>query len=107
MSDLRRREELKTIRQTGAPPQPEPIEIEEEVKKKPVSVPKPPLIEECYGHLECRVVQTHICGDHTLFVGEVVAASADEEVIKDWRLILAKAKPIIQKNWEYNTLGMP
>lgn len=68
---------------------------------------KPPRIEECYGHLECRVVQTYTCGDHTLFVGDVVAASADEEVIKDGRLSLAKAKPIIQKNWEYHTVGIP
>ncbi len=66
-----------------------------------------PLIKECYGHLECRVVQAHTCGDHTLFVGEVVAASADEEVLEDWRLVLTKAKPVVQKNWSYHTVKLP
>jgi len=66
-----------------------------------------PLIKECYGHLECRVVQSHTCGDHTLFVGEVVAASVDEEVLEDGRLVLTKAKPVIQKNWNYHTVKIP
>jgi len=66
-----------------------------------------PLIKECYGHLECRVVQAHTCGDHTLFVGEVVAASVDEEVLENGRLVLTKAKPIIQKNWSYHTVKLP
>jgi flavin reductase (DIM6/NTAB) family NADH-FMN oxidoreductase RutF len=66
-----------------------------------------PLIKECYGHLECRVVQAHTCGDHTLFVGEVLAASADEEVLEDGRLVLTKARPVIQKNWIYHTVKLP
>jgi flavin reductase (DIM6/NTAB) family NADH-FMN oxidoreductase RutF len=66
-----------------------------------------PLIKECYGHLECRVVQVHTCGDHTLFVGEVVAASVDEDVLEDGRLVLTKAKPVIQKNWSYHTVKLP
>ncbi|MFH0850897.1 MAG: flavin reductase family protein [Candidatus Bathyarchaeota archaeon] len=66
-----------------------------------------PLIEECYGHLECRVVQTHTCGDHTLIVGEVVAASADEDVLENDNQIIMKAKPVIQKNWNYHTVKLP
>jgi len=67
-------------------------------------VVKPPLIKECYGHLECRLVSGTPFGDHTLIVGEVVAASIDEEKLKDGRLDLSKAKPIAQKNWDYHTL---
>lgn len=37
---------------------------------------KVPRVAECPGHIECRVVRSHACGDHTLFVGEVVGAYA-------------------------------
>jgi flavin reductase (DIM6/NTAB) family NADH-FMN oxidoreductase RutF len=33
-----------------------------------------PLIEGCLANLECRVVADYEVGDHTLFVGEIVAA---------------------------------
>jgi len=33
-----------------------------------------PWIAECIGHLECGVVAAHVTGDHTLFVGQVLAA---------------------------------
>ena len=62
---------------------------------------KPPRIEECFGHIECKVVQSHVCGDHTLFVGEVVATSADEEVMRGDVLDVLKARPIVQKNHVY------
>ncbi|MBD3237277.1 MAG: hypothetical protein GF330_11270 [Candidatus Eisenbacteria bacterium] len=35
-----------------------------------------PRVGECPAHLECRLARTHRCGDHTLFVGEVVGAYA-------------------------------
>ena len=65
---------------------------------------RPPLIEECFGHLECKVVQSHVCGDHTLFVGEVVAASADEGVMRGDVLDVMRARPIVQKNHVYFTV---
>lgn len=37
-----------------------------------------PLLVECIGHLECGVVDTTRAGNHTLFLAEIVAASADE-----------------------------
>jgi len=70
----------------------------------PASRVRPPLIEECFGHLECRVVQSHVCGDHTLFVGEVLTAIIDEEVLSGDNLDPLKAKPIIQKNHIYYTV---
>lgn len=39
-------------------------------------VVKPPLIKECLINLECRVAAELDAGDHTLFVGEVVATHA-------------------------------
>ncbi len=64
----------------------------------------PPRIKECFGHLECRVVQKYTCGDHTLFVGEVVATSADEDVMNGDVLDVLKARPIVQKNHVYFTV---
>lgn len=70
----------------------------------PASKVRPPLIKECYGHLECKVVQSYVCGDHTLFVGEVIAARADDDVLDGERLDVLKARPIVQKNHIYYTL---
>jgi flavin reductase (DIM6/NTAB) family NADH-FMN oxidoreductase RutF len=33
-----------------------------------------PLFEEAFAHLECRVVNSMEAGDHTVYLGEVVAA---------------------------------
>lgn len=70
----------------------------------PATSVTPPRIKECIGHLECRVVQTYNCGDHTLFVGHVVAASVDVGVLTDGNFDPLKAKPIIQKNHIYFTV---
>lgn len=37
-----------------------------------------PLVAECEANLECRVVDRFTTGDHSIFVGEVVAAWAPE-----------------------------
>ena len=39
-----------------------------------------PLIKECIGNIECRLYSHHEVGDHTIFVGEVVAASVKEGI---------------------------
>jgi len=44
----------------------------------PAKAIKTPIIEECVAHLECRLVDQVTVGDHTLFVGEVLAAYAHE-----------------------------
>lgn len=36
---------------------------------------KAPIIKECIGHIECKLYSHHKAGDHTIFVGEVVAAA--------------------------------
>ncbi|MBU3956157.1 flavin reductase family protein [bacterium] len=41
---------------------------------------KPPLIEECYANLECRVVDTKMVAKYGLFIVEVVKAWVDPTV---------------------------
>ncbi len=38
-----------------------------------------PVIEECIGHIECKLSSTIEVGDHYLFIGDVVSAYADED----------------------------
>ncbi len=45
----------------------------------PASVVAAPLVEECFAHIECRVIRAPTTGDHTLFLGEAVAASVEEK----------------------------
>ena len=42
---------------------------------------KAPIIEECVAHIECRVRQEIVSGDKNLFIGEVVEAYADEDIV--------------------------
>ncbi len=57
----------------------------------PAAKVKPPIIKECVAHLECRLHREITTGDHTLFVGEVSAAYANEGVF-DGRFNLEKVK---------------
>ncbi|HOP40312.1 MAG TPA: flavin reductase family protein, partial [Geobacteraceae bacterium] len=42
-----------------------------------------PLIRECPVNLECRVIDIKSLGAHDLFLGEIVAAHMDEEVMNE------------------------
>ena len=56
---------------------------------------KPPRIEECKVHLECRKQWMKRAGDHFAITGLVVAASADKDVLtEDYHLILDKVKQV-------------
>jgi len=46
----------------------------------PAKLVQPPLIKECPGHLECRVVQTFKMQTHDLLICEVLRAVADTEL---------------------------
>jgi flavin reductase (DIM6/NTAB) family NADH-FMN oxidoreductase RutF len=48
----------------------------------PALVVKPPRIAECPTHIECRVVDRLDTGDHTIFIGQVVAKSGDIDAIR-------------------------
>lgn len=45
---------------------------------RPAKIVKAPIVEECVAHLECKLVDQPTTGDHTLFIGEVVTAYANE-----------------------------
>jgi flavin reductase (DIM6/NTAB) family NADH-FMN oxidoreductase RutF len=52
-----------------------------------------PILDDCLAWLDCRVVATHAVGDHTLYVGEVVAAKMN-----------AQASPLLYWNADYREL---
>ena len=54
-----------------------------------------PLIEGCVGYIECGLEDALRIGDHTLFVGRVVAASVDDEAFAEtWLLTDDDHKPL-------------
>ena len=58
------------------------------LKTSPASIVRAPLLEECAAWLECRVVpEPHMQERYDLFVGDVVAAWADDATFVDglWR----------------------
>ena len=56
---------------------------------------RPPLIEECIGHLECAVETTLTPGDHTIFVAHVVYAWAESDLFDDkWLITERELRPL-------------
>lgn len=55
----------------------------------PASKVKAPLIAECVGHIECKLYDKFTAGDHTIFIGEVVAGAVNEDLY-DGHLITDK-----------------
>lgn len=49
------------------------------IKTKPGPVAGSPILADCLGWVECRVVATLPAGDHTLVLGEVVAAGVEND----------------------------
>jgi flavin reductase (DIM6/NTAB) family NADH-FMN oxidoreductase RutF len=49
------------------------------IKTKPAPVSGAPVIVDCLGWVECRVIATLPAGDHTLALGEIVAAGVENE----------------------------
>jgi flavin reductase (DIM6/NTAB) family NADH-FMN oxidoreductase RutF len=50
---------------------------------KPASRVKAPIIEECIGYMECKVVNELESGDHVLFIGKVLAAGVKKGYFTD------------------------
>ncbi|HEY8885277.1 MAG TPA: flavin reductase family protein [Chloroflexota bacterium] len=54
-----------------------------------------PLIEQCIAHLECALINTYQPGDHTIFIGQVAYAMAEEQAFDEyWRLEEKDLKPL-------------
>ncbi|KCZ72600.1 conserved protein of DIM6/NTAB family [Candidatus Methanoperedens nitroreducens] len=56
---------------------------------------KTPGVEQCAAHLECKVIDMKEAGDHTLFIGKVVATVCNVEAIRDGVLDISRIKPIM------------
>ncbi len=56
---------------------------------------KTPCVKECAAHIECKVVDTKEAGDHTLFIGKVVATTCEIEAVKDGVLDVSRIKPVL------------
>jgi len=66
---------------------------EAKLTSHPAQKVKPPIIEECLAHLECRLNQQLTTGDHTLFIGDVLIAYVNEGIF-DGKFDIKKFKPI-------------
>lgn len=64
-----------------------------------------PLLEGCVGYIECGLEDALTLGDHTLFVGKVVAAQAEKEAFDEtWLLTDPDLKPLHYLGLNYYAL---
>ena len=61
-----------------------------------------PMITECPINTECRVVQVLQLGTHEVFVGEITATYAANEILDNDRPDIAKIKPILYSMYDNN-----
>jgi flavin reductase (DIM6/NTAB) family NADH-FMN oxidoreductase RutF len=54
-----------------------------------------PILLECPVNLECRVTQILPLGAHDMYLAEVVAAQADEDVLEGGKIQVPKAMPMV------------
>jgi flavin reductase (DIM6/NTAB) family NADH-FMN oxidoreductase RutF len=54
-----------------------------------------PMIKECPINMECRLYDTYDTPTHDLFIGEIVETYADESVLAEGKVDLAKLKPLL------------
>jgi flavin reductase (DIM6/NTAB) family NADH-FMN oxidoreductase RutF len=62
---------------------------------QPARVIGAPLVAEAAAHLECRLVEQWPAGDHTLFLGQVVAAAVVEELWTGQTYDLERFAPLL------------
>lgn len=62
---------------------------------RPARLVRPPIIEECIAHLECRVVQDVEIGDHRFVVAEVMAAYTRPGILDDGLYDLSRVHPLL------------
>jgi flavin reductase (DIM6/NTAB) family NADH-FMN oxidoreductase RutF len=58
----------------------------------PAKMIRPPIIKECIAHLECKLHQQIVMGDHTVFVGEVLTAYVNKDAFLNSKFDLEKVK---------------
>lgn len=60
----------------------------------PAKMVRPPIISECVAHLACKLRQKITAGDHTLFIGDVLTAYANERAFERGKVALKRVKPV-------------
>lgn len=65
---------------------------------------KAPLIKECSVSMECRVKHMLELGSHDMFVAEIIALHADENVLSGGKIDASKVKPLAYAPHDYWSL---
>jgi len=70
---------------------------------------KAPMIEACKLNMECRLYDVYDTPTHDLFIGEIVETYAEESVITEGKVDIAKVKPLLfdMSSIKYWSLGKP
>lgn len=68
-----------------------------------------PMIKKCLLNMECKLVKTVDFPNHDVFIGEVVATYADEEILVDGAVDISRLKPVLfdRASKKYWKLGEP
>jgi len=61
------------------------------VNGKQVTVP---LIQECFGNIECRLQHEYDAGDHTIFVGTILQSWCNNDILKNEVIDVTNLKTI-------------
>ncbi len=66
-----------------------------------------PMIQSCPVCMECRLHDTYDTPTHDLFIGEIVATHADESVLTEGKIDIAKVRPLLfdMNSVKYWSLG--
>jgi flavin reductase (DIM6/NTAB) family NADH-FMN oxidoreductase RutF len=66
-----------------------------------------PLIRDCPLSMECKLYDTYELKTHDVFIGEIVASYADDAVLTNGKVDLAKVKPLLfdMSSMQYWSLG--
>ncbi len=60
------------------------------IKREPPTIISAPLLTDAYASYECRVMDHRSYGDHTLFVGEVVAVHSSPKAFNSQEMLNLK-----------------
>lgn len=81
------------ISQLFTQPEPDPQEEERLGVRFQWTASGIPLLQDALAHIGCNVVAQHVCGDHTIFVGEVES------------LELKEGEPLVYHRGKYRALA--
>jgi len=70
---------------------------------------KAPMIEDCSLNMECKLYDVYDTPTHDLFIGEIVETYAEESILTDGKVDIAKVKPLLfdMSSIKYWSLGEP